>query len=158
MATLRQLSEFAYETGAQNVESGDPLFPLDFNTGLSVSGGDYCAATVGMFATISVQGGFYFCATQRKPLYNIFEDLGENSLEDFHKTKVKMHSQSLRIPSRCDSCNFVENCRGGCPTRRIFNQLSEDYWCQKLCNKEDTRIQSGAIQNRHQLPKSTINA
>ncbi len=156
MATLHKLSEFAYKTGAQNVESGDPLFPQDYRTGLSVSGGEYCAATVGMFATISVKGGVYFCATQRKPLYNIFEDLGEDSLEDFHKTKVKGHVQSLKTPSSCEMCNFVENCKGGCPTRRMSNQHCEDYWCKKLCNTGDAKIQSELTPPGHQITEPTM--
>lgn len=134
--TLLKLTEFAYETNAQNVESGDPLFPLDYKLPLSVSGGEYCAAAAGMFTTISCRGEVYYCATLRKPLYNIWRDLDGYLLKEYHKMRVEEHLQLYQNHEVCGNCKFSKTCNGGCLTRRKFSKNNIDYWCPRLTEFE----------------------
>lgn len=128
---LKKLDKFVYESGGKSVESGDPLFPGDYKTKLDVFGG-FCAAIRGGFTVISVKGDMYMCATQRKPLFNIFDFINKNGTapKDFYRVKLKEYIQSIKIPSECSDCIFSEKCRGGCPTRREYNDWGRDYWCR----------------------------
>lgn len=123
--TLKSLAEFAKNTGAKRIESGDPLFPKDHDAGIEIHGG-LCAAVSGGFVTISVGGDVYPCATQRDPVYNIF-DAGKDAIDDFHNQKLKeYYSHRSEAKGKCSGCRFFEKCRGGCPTRSI---KGTDYWC-----------------------------
>jgi len=127
IATLQNLSNFAYETGAQRIEAGDPLFPL-VKTGLTVTGG-YCVAAAGLYCTISCRGDVYFCATLRETLYDIFVEMDkERDMRDFHRYKVKEYLSSFREAETCRTCGFFQKCRGGCYTRRE-RKGGLDYWC-----------------------------
>lgn len=129
-ATLQMLADYAYETGAQNIETGDPLFNRSVLTDLPVSGG-FCVASSGMFATISSQGNVFFCAVNRKPLYNIFEFIEtEQKISCIHRSFVAKYVKSFRLSSRCQECGILINCQGGCPPRRIYDNI--DYWCQTI--------------------------
>jgi MoaA/NifB/PqqE/SkfB family radical SAM enzyme len=61
LESLKELSTFAYETGAQHIESGDPLFPGDHETNIKTVGG-FCVAIIGAYITISYEGDVFFCA------------------------------------------------------------------------------------------------
>ena len=127
--TLKKLSEFALKTGAHNIESGDPLFPGRYNTGLNVSGG-YCVAMAGVVLIISTEGNVYFCCAQRNSMYNIFENLDVGPLKEFHRLKLKEHySQFYETPNRCRGCYDFKKCGGGCVIRRRYSQENIDYWC-----------------------------
>ncbi len=127
MATLQKLSDFAYGTGAHKIETGDPLFSHNVVTNLSISGG-FCVACNGMFTTISSKGYVFFCAVDRKPLYNIFTCIDED-ISKFHKFKTREHVESFKLSSKCIRCVHLKNCHGGCPSRREFT--NEDYWCNE---------------------------
>jgi radical SAM protein with 4Fe4S-binding SPASM domain len=128
--TLKKLSEFAYETGAKNIESGDPLFPLNHEIKLELSGG-FCPASIGLFTSISPQGDVYFCAMHRKILYNIFDTLEkEDNLNEIHKIKLKEFIQSKRESLKCRKCNYFKICQGGCFARYKHSIDSTDYWCR----------------------------
>lgn len=128
MDTLQELSDFAYETGAQRIEIGDPLFLQNIMTELPVSGG-FCVASKGMFTTISSGGDVFFCAVYRNPLYNIFRCIdNEEEISKFHRFKTREYVESFELSSKCVECSSLSNCRGGCPTRH--EHTSEDYWCQ----------------------------
>lgn len=128
ITTLQGLSGFACDTGAQSVETGDPLFPLNFKTGLKVVGG-YCVAAEGLYCTISNEGNVYFCATIREPLYNIFAEIDEErDIRDTHKCKLNEYLGSFREGKKCRTCEFLQTCKGGCYTRRSYRE-GIDYWC-----------------------------
>jgi radical SAM protein with 4Fe4S-binding SPASM domain len=132
--TLKKLTKFTYETGAQSIESGDPLFPQNYKTDLNVFGG-YCGATVGLFLTISPKGDVYFCAALRDKLYNVFNiDSGGYKIAEFHKSKLKKYLQQFKTISECFKCDFLNKCKGGCPSRRKYSESADDYWCKILKN------------------------
>ncbi len=122
--TLKKLTRFAEETGAVNVESGDPLYPLDFQTALSVTGG-YCVALAGLYTTISVKGDVYFCAMDRTPMYNILQIDGK--LINTHSKRLNEHKEKLTFSDQCKYCKF-KTCLSGCFARRTEgNEI--DYIC-----------------------------
>ncbi len=128
ITTLQKLSDFAYETGAQSVETGEPLFPLNFKTDLNVIGG-YCVAVAGLYCTISNKGDVYFCATLREPLYNIFEEMGKGrDIRNIHQYKINEYLGSVKEVEKCKMCKFLQSCKGGCSTRREYKK-GIDYWC-----------------------------
>jgi radical SAM protein with 4Fe4S-binding SPASM domain len=127
--TLNKLAEFGYKTGGKNIESGDPLFPQDHKTNLNISGG-YCVAMAGVLINISYKGDVYFCVTQRKSMFNVFKEINNgNTLEKFYNSKLKEYLQSFKPLSKCFKCDFLKKCKGGCPSRRKYNRLDVDYWC-----------------------------
>ncbi len=137
--TLKKLAGFARKNGARRIESGEPLFPNGFRTGLEVSGG-FCTAARGAFMTISSSGDVFPCVTQRTPMYNVFDNEADNraagKLFEFHLSKIKQFSASVAAPPACASCKASEKCSGGCMTRRKFSGCG-DYNCSLLkgeCN------------------------
>jgi radical SAM protein with 4Fe4S-binding SPASM domain len=132
--TLKKLAEFAYKTGAKNIESGDPLFPLDYKTKLGITGG-FCAALEGLFITISSKGDVYLCCAKRDKLYNIFSIIdNKESIVDFHNFKINQYKSQLKLFFGCKLCNHFNRHRGGCPARTGFTKSSIDYWCPYLKN------------------------
>lgn len=133
--TARKITEFAKETGAVNIESGDPLFHNGVEERLPITGG-YCPYSIGLLANLSVGGDSYFCCAYREnPMYNIFDVMrnGEN-LKKVHRKALEIllgKKQMFRLPDGCKSCGFLKTCKGGCHVRRGFND-GNDYWCQKL--------------------------
>ncbi len=130
LAMVKKVDEFASKTGAQSLESGEPLFPLDYKTKLDVI--DFpCVCACGLLINISTKGDVYFCATYRKPLYNIFEAIenGEN-IAEFHKLKLAEFLKKEGTPQKCTSCRFFDRCGGGCLTRRGYTENGVDYWCK----------------------------
>ncbi len=126
---LQRLSDFAYETGARNVEVGEPIFMPHINTKLSVSGG-YCVFAAGMAMYISRRGDVYFCCTSKNNMYNLFEAMSSgNDIRQVHEKGVKKHLSSFSHPEGCRSCEHLNICRGGCYTRREFSRNNMDYWC-----------------------------
>jgi radical SAM protein with 4Fe4S-binding SPASM domain len=133
--TASKITEFAKETGAVNIESGDPLFHSDVEKRLPVTGG-YCPYSIGLLANLSVEGDSYFCCAYREnPMYNIFDVMkkGEN-LKKVHKKALEVflgNKQMFNLPDECKNCSSLKTCKGGCHVRRGFNN-GNDYWCQKL--------------------------
>lgn len=126
--TLKKLAEFASKTGAKNIESGDPLFPLSYKTKLDVFGG-YCAAIAGLYFTISYNGEVHSCAAIRKSIYNIFKIMKNNeNLSEFHNFKLKEYMKSFKIPTKCEKCTYLKKCKGGCLARRNHLKFT-DYYC-----------------------------
>ena len=131
---LKNIAEFAYDTGAVNIESGDPLFHSGIEKRIPVTGG-YCPYSIGLLANLSVNGDSYFCCTNREPpMYNIFDVIenGEN-LKVVHATalaKILKEMQMYKLPKECEECTFLRTCKGGCFMRRKFVDYSKDYWCQ----------------------------
>lgn len=131
--TLKKIAQFAYETGALNIESGDPLFHRSIEKRIPISGG-YCPYSIGLLTNVSVKGDAYFCCANRgKPIYNIFDVInkGEN-LKQAHSKALKEaleQMQFLNIPKECTQCNYLKTCKGGCFMRRKFAGY-KDYWCQ----------------------------
>ena len=126
--TLKTVSDFALKTGAVSIEAGEPLFPLNYETGLKVVD-SFCVCLAGLLANFSVKGDEYFCCMYRKPLYNIFRDLNGEKFEDFHMKALKKFSYSISLPEKCKTCEFFEKCRGGCIVRRNRTSDGRDYWC-----------------------------
>lgn len=130
-STLQMLADYAYETGAQNIETGDPLFNKHILTDLPVSGG-FCVASHGLFATISSKGDVFFCAVNRKPLYNIFDFIEKGEMINrVHKLKISEYTKAIKLSSICNKCKLVTQCKGGCPPRRELTSLNTDYWCNE---------------------------
>jgi radical SAM protein with 4Fe4S-binding SPASM domain len=129
--TLGNLCEYAKKTGALSVESADPLFPANLKPAMDVYGG-VCAASMGGFTTMTVDGDVLFCATLREKLYNAFEAAAANgnSIKEIHKEKVAEFLKDIYVPDICRSCEQFPVCHGGCPTRRRFNPQRFDYWCK----------------------------
>ena len=128
IGTLRDLAGFAEETGAFHIESGEPLFPLDYKTSMKVSNVS-CVAAMGVLINISCRGDVYFCVTDRKPMFNIFRDLKGKELQEFYSRKLKERLDSSEPSKKCNECSMFEKCRGGCHTRRQLASNS-DYWCR----------------------------
>lgn len=129
ISTLKKLAEFAHETGAKNIETGEPLFSFVHETKLNLSGG-FCPAFAGMFTIVSYQGNVYFCAAYRKLLYNIFNALHEDNINNLHNIRLREFMQSNEMASKCRECSFSKTCRGGCPARRGYESGGIDYWCK----------------------------
>lgn len=131
IGTLKKLTDFASKTGAKIIESGDPLFPLNYKTNMDVTGG-FCAALAGVLINISYDGDVYFCVTDRKPMFNVFNKKDNRTLEKIYKSELKKYLHSFEISQNCYGCNFLNKCKSGCPTRRRFDTSGEDYWCLYL--------------------------
>jgi len=132
ISTLKRLCRYAEMTGAKSVESGDPLFNAHIKTNLNVSGG-YCVASAGLYTTISCNGDAYFCATIRKPMYNIFDIISSDiDFNLLHRSKLVEYTKKFKIPDGCMKCPFVYKCNGGCYTRREFMEDGVDYWCKVM--------------------------
>lgn len=132
---LKEVCEYAKKTGATNIESGDPLFPQDHDTGMTLTGG-FCPYSIGILANISVKGDSYFCCTNREiPMYNIFEAMKKGeSLAEMHAQNLKKTLKELQffnIQNECMSCSFFRTCMGGCYMRRRFVSHKKDYWCER---------------------------
>ncbi len=132
--TLKKLTEFAYETGAVNIESGDPLFHNDIEARLPITGG-YCPYSIGLLTNLSVNSDAYFCCTNRgKPIYNVFDVMNNgNNLKKAHAEalgKVLKEMQMFKLPLECKKCGFIKTCKGGCYMRRRFTGYNKDYWCR----------------------------
>lgn len=142
--TLKKITDFACNTGAVNIESGDPLFHNGIEKRLPITGG-YCPYSIGLLANYSVGGDSYFCCTNRaKPMYNVF-----NAMKNGENLKI-VHSRALmeflreiqyfNLPDECRECSFFGNCKGGCFMRRRFAGYEKDYWCK--VPKKSTSIQA----------------
>lgn len=125
--TLKRVSLMASKSGAKSVESCDPLFPLGFKCGLD-NFGMGCVAVRGLLMHVSSGGEVFYCATHRKPMYNVF-DAGLSDLGAFHKGKVEEYVKGFRISEKCIECGFFQQCRGGCAARRSFSVNNIDYFC-----------------------------
>lgn len=132
--TLKMLTEFAASTGAKNIESADPLFPLDYPTRLKVTG-NFCVFASGLVINVSPAGEVYFCCTDRQPLYNIFDAISSGDIKETHKEYLRTSPHSQKIPSECTCCNFFSKCKGGCLTRLKYTNFLGDYWCEHLSSK-----------------------
>lgn len=129
ITTLHELSDFAYNTGAQGIEAGEPLFLPNIETELPVSGG-FCVAMAGLIINVGATGAVYFCCTDRRPLYNVFSET--EKLKEFHRLKLKEFVHSLT--GDCKDC--IMSCQGGCPTRWQA-PMWRDYWCRHpVCDTE----------------------
>ena len=133
ISTLKKLAEFACKTGAKNIESGDPLFPLDCKIDINITGG-YCVALAGALINISYNGDVYFCVTHRKPMFNILDKENDLSLGKIYKSELEKYVKSLKASQKCyqTKCNFINKCKFGCPTRRRYDKLGNDYHCPYL--------------------------
>lgn len=132
--TVKELVGFAQETGAINIESGDPLFHSGIENRVPITIG-YCPCYMGMLGSFSVEGDSYFCCTYRgKSMYNVFEVMRSGKdLNSVHREAIKAFLKEKRVftlPDNCRGCDFIKNCKGGCYTRREFND-GKDYWCEK---------------------------
>ena len=130
IGTLKRLAKFAHKTGAKNIESGDPLFPLNYKTDICVTGG-YCAPVAGLVIIVSSKGDVYFCCAKRDKMYNILDALdNKESIIDFHNFKLGQYKSQLKLSTKCKFCKFFNKCRGGCPARSSFTKSFKDYWCR----------------------------
>ncbi|RLJ07469.1 MAG: hypothetical protein DRP16_03435 [Candidatus Aenigmatarchaeota archaeon] len=132
---IKELADFAYETGAVNIESGDPLFHSGIEKRVPITGG-YCPYSIGLLANLSVTGDSYFCCTNRgEPMYNIFDVMqtGKNLNKIHRETLIKTikNVQMFNLPKECKKCEFFNTCKGGCVMRRAFVGYGKDYWCEK---------------------------
>jgi len=135
LETIKKLTEYASMNGGQNIESSDPLFPLDECTNMSVTGG-FCVFSAGLVINISPKGDVFFCCTDRTPMYNIFEVIDSVDLREYHKAQLKNSLKGTEVPQTCNACNFNSKCRGGCLTRRKYSDDKTDYWCKYLKKPE----------------------
>ena len=131
---LKKLTEFAYKTGAVNIESGDPLFHNKIETRIPITGG-YCPYSIGLLTNLSVDGNAYFCCTNReKPMYNVFDIIEKKEdLKIAHAkalAKILKKMQMFKLPKECEKCDFLKTCKGGCYMRRKFTDYDKDYWCE----------------------------
>lgn len=128
--TLNELTAFAIKESVENIESGDPCWPLDdipINTTKA-----YCPASKNMFTVIDPEGNVIFCAAYREPMYNVFACLDGPSKTSFstqHTEKLNqfMQERLKSLSSDCKSCRHYLKCLGGCPTRT--SEANKDYWC-----------------------------
>ncbi len=133
ISALQKLSDFAYETGAKNVEVGDPIFIPHVKTKLGISGG-YCVPAAGMLIYISSKGDAYFCCASREKMYNILEEAEKgNDIMHVHKQGINRFLSTFKRLEECRNCEYVNKCNEGCFTRRDFSENNKDFWCKK-CN------------------------
>ncbi|MCX6817401.1 MAG: radical SAM protein [Candidatus Aenigmarchaeota archaeon] len=125
---LKEVSEYALQTGAKSIEAGEPLFPLGYETGMKVMD-SFCVCLAGLLANFSVSGDAYFCCMHRKPLYNVFKDAAEERLDGLHARKIREFSDRFSLPEKCVKCDVLGKCMGGCIARRGFTPDGRDYWC-----------------------------
>jgi len=119
--TLERLYEFNLELGLKSIESGEPFFPLDRKMSVPVTGG-FCVSYFGACTTISPDGDALYCATHRKPLYNVFGSL-DQTLDKFHKERLsEFVRMNIGIPDSCQGCQFSKRCVGGCIVKREANR------------------------------------
>jgi len=136
LETLRAVSEYARETGAKNVESGDPLFPHTIDIGFPHTGG-FCVALAGMVYVVSVEGDVYVCCAGRDKLYNLFEAAEKApNLKAYHKQKLAKYRSALKLPEVCRPCSLRDKCKGGCLVRSNYNSGKGDYFCGKVRAEE----------------------
>jgi radical SAM protein with 4Fe4S-binding SPASM domain len=133
METVRRIAAFAAETGAVNIESGDPLFHGRVFRDLPVTGG-YCPYAIGILANLSVAGDSYFCCANREePMYNVFRMMDEGrDLTESHASALREflgRMQLKGVDEKCRACGFFDTCKGGCYVRRKFAGFRRDYWC-----------------------------
>ncbi|MCK4634368.1 MAG: radical SAM protein [Candidatus Aenigmarchaeota archaeon] len=126
--TLKKLDKFAYENGAIHIESGEPFFPLDYETNLDITNIP-CVARAGLLINISFDGEVYYCVTNREPMFNVFKDTNGETLEKVYRDKLAEFVQLRGILSKCEGCEFLTKCSGGCYTRRKYSD-GYDYWCK----------------------------
>lgn len=132
--TLYKLAQFARNTGAMNIESGDPLFPNGVDTGMHVTGG-FCPYSIGLLTNLSVNGDAYFCCTNRdKAMYNAFDAMKQQeSFREIHMKALKAFMERMQLynlPDECRLCSRFITCKGGCYMRRRFVDHGRDYWCE----------------------------
>ncbi len=126
---LRRLTEYAESSGATNIEIGDPLFKPHIKTSINTSGG-FCVAAAGLYATVSRSGEVFFCATYRKPLFNLFDVIREGGeINSVYKSKLKGFLNGFGDNEKCKGCKFISHCKSGCYTRREFDAENLDYFC-----------------------------
>ncbi len=126
---IERLVDYAGRNGVQNIESDDPLFPLNYSGNISITGG-FCVFAAGLGINVSPEGDVFFCSTNRKPIYNIFEVPDNEDIMKFHKFQLKSVLESFKISQVCKQCNLFHKCIGGCPTRRKHSINNLDYWCR----------------------------
>ncbi len=130
LKTLENLYEYGIENGLKRIETGDPLFPLERKLSVEVTGG-FCVSYHGASTTISPHGDVFYCATYRKPLYNVFQDEIEVTLDKFHKERLsEFIKREIDLPPPCKKCAFSETCAGSCIVRRSANPFSIDTFCR----------------------------
>ena len=129
---LRKLAEFARNTGVKNIESGDPLFPLDYNIDTNITGG-YCITIAGFVLVVSPSGDVYFCCAKREKMYNLFDIMKKQiPLNDFHKARLGEYISSFpKLSETCVSCDILKKCRAGCIARRDYSSDGVDYYCMR---------------------------
>lgn len=134
LSILQELSDFAYDAGAKNVEVGDPLFKQHIKTKLHISGG-YCVSAASLIIYVSTRGDVYYCSTLKHHMYNIFEKIsaGED-VGHTHRASVQQFIKQFNAPDRCHGCESESVCNGGCYSRRDFSGTNTDYWCKKCIN------------------------
>ncbi|NIO22719.1 MAG: radical SAM protein [Candidatus Aenigmarchaeota archaeon] len=132
--SLRKLTKFAEGTGGKHIESGEPFFPLDFETSLRVSHIP-CVASHGVLVNFAYNGDVYYCVTQRKPMFNVFSDV-EGGFEEFYMVKLREFLKKAKLNPGCTECELFDKCGGGCYTRRSYSSERTDYWCPRVLNRQ----------------------
>lgn len=132
--TLKKLTEFAILKGVKNIESADPLFPLNYPVPTNVTG-SFCVFAMGLVVNVSPQGDIYFCCTERQPIYNIFDVMDSGDIKEIHRELLRNLPHFHKIPNDCKICSSFGKCRGGCYTRLKYANYIGDYWCEQLNKK-----------------------
>lgn len=132
--TLKKLTDFAIDKGVKNIESADPLFPLDYPVKTNITG-NFCVFSAGLVINVSPSGEIFFCCTDRHPLYNIFDVVDSGDIKEVHKDYLRRSPHSKVIPRDCMICNSFNKCKGGCYTRLKYTDYVGDYWCEQLNEK-----------------------
>lgn len=111
--TLERLYELSLGMGLKTIESGEPMFPLDRKMSVPVTGG-FCVSYFGASTTVSVDGDAFYCATYRKPLYNVFAE-PDQDIGELHRQKLaEFISVNIKPKDSCSGCQFIKKCAGGC--------------------------------------------
>lgn len=132
--TLKKLTEFALSKGVKNIESADPLFPLNYPVPTNVTG-SFCVFATGLVINVSPSGDIYFCCTDRQPMYNILDVMNSGDIKEIHREFLRSLPQLHKIPDDCKICGSFGKCRGGCYTRLKYTDYVGDYWCAHLNEK-----------------------
>lgn len=80
---------------------------------------------------IDVFGDIYGCTYFKglcKPITNIKDKNLKKRL-----TEYKNRSKSIELPKHCKTCEFINECSGGCPAQRIF-KLKTNKKVNKICD------------------------
>lgn len=143
---LFRIAQKAHEWGAVQVQSYDPLFPLDPQLPIEVMHVP-CPERSGMLLSVAADGSVLYCNTLRAELYNMNNVKTGVDLSELHHYRIEEFNRTMALSPACSTCAHRGFCRGGCPARMQWAG-GGDYQCTmaaKGSTSEANRVDEPAI-------------